>query len=110
MELVLKNLVESTLLKFRKPVRDEKQQLSDDIKDVKLRLDDAKSKGYNIINSPSIYKNMYGQLECLIQMIEGKPGAPTIEDAYKAFCITILGDRAIREHRVIPVTEEELYR
>lgn len=71
---------------------------------------DAKSKGYNIINSPSIYKNMYGQLECLIQMIEGKPGAPTIEDAYKAFCITILGDRAIREHRVIPVTEEELYR
>lgn len=44
MELVLKNLVETTLLKFRKPVRDEKQQLSDDIKDVKLRLEAARSR------------------------------------------------------------------
>lgn len=71
---------------------------------------DAESKSYHVINSPSVYKNMYGQLECLIKMIEGEAGSPTMEDAYKAFCLTILGDRAIREHRVIPVTEEELYR
>lgn len=71
---------------------------------------DNETKSYRVINSPSVYKNMYGQLECLIRMIEGKPGFPTMEDAYKAFCITILADRAIREHRVIPVTEEELYR
>ena len=71
---------------------------------------DAKTKSYHVINSPSVYKNMYGQLECLIRMIEGEPGSPTMEDAYKAFCLTILGDRAIRERRVIPVTEEELYR
>lgn len=71
---------------------------------------DNETKSYRVINSPSVYKNMYGQLECLIRMIEGEPGFPTMEDAYKAFCITILADRAIREHRVIPITEEELYR
>ena len=71
---------------------------------------DNETKSYRVINSPSVYKNMYGQLECLIRMIEGEPGFPTMEDAYKAFCITILADRAIREHRVIPITEEELFR
>ena len=71
---------------------------------------DNETKSYRVINSPSVYKNMYGQLECLIRMIEGEPGFPTMEDAYKAFCITILADRAIWEHRVIPVTEEELFR
>lgn len=65
---------------------------------------DAENKVYHTINSPSIYKNMWAQLECLIDMIEGRSeGSPTLEDAYKAFRIALRGWQALREGTVLPV-------
>ena len=64
MELVLKNLVETTLLKFRKPVRDEKQQLRDDIKDVKLRLDAARSR-FEFANDDADIESTIYEMESL---------------------------------------------
>ena len=50
---------------------------------------------------------MWGQLQCLIGMIEGKTeGSPTLEDAYRAFRIALLGWRACREGRELPVPEK----
>lgn len=63
---------------------------------------DAQTRTYHTINSPSIYKNMWGQMQCLIGMIEGREeGNPTMEDAYRAFQITLAGKKALEENRVI---------
>ena len=62
---------------------------------------------YRTINSPSVYKNMWQQLLCLIDMIEGKSdGSPTLEDAYRAFRIALLGWHACEQNTVLPVPEE----
>lgn len=66
----------------------------------------AETREYRTINSPSIYKNMWGQLQCLIGMIEnGDEGSPTMEDAYRAFRIALLGWQACQEGKVLPVPE-----
>lgn len=59
MEVILKNLVEATLLKFRKPVQDEKQILSENIKDVKMRLDAARSRFEFARNDAEIESTIY---------------------------------------------------
>ena len=65
---------------------------------------DAVNKVYHTINSPSVYKNMWAQLRCLIDMIEGRSeGSPTLDDAYKAFRIALIGWKALREGTVLPV-------
>lgn len=65
---------------------------------------DAVNKVYHTINSPSVYKNMWAQLQCLIDMIEGRSeGSPTLDDAYKAFQIALLGWKALREGTTLPV-------
>lgn len=59
---------------------------------------------YHTINIPSKYKNMWAQLLTLIEMVEtDREGSPTLDEAYEAFCIALLGDRAIRENRTISV-------
>ena len=66
---------------------------------------DAASKTYHTINSPSIYKNMWAQLQCLIDMIEGRSnGSPTLDDAYRAFQITLAGQEALEQNRVVDLT------
>lgn len=57
---------------------------------------------YQTINVPSVYKNMYGQLCCLIDMIERDvPAEPTIDEVYSAFCVALTAERAMREKRTI---------
>ncbi|MGI5893253.1 MAG: Gfo/Idh/MocA family protein [Candidatus Merdivicinus sp.] len=64
----------------------------------------AETKEYRTINSPSIYKNMWAQMQCLIDMIDGKSeGSPTLEDAYRAFRIVLLGWRAIQQGTMLQV-------
>ena len=59
---------------------------------------------YHTLNIPSKYKNMWAQLLTLIQMIETDgEGSPTLDEAYEAFCIALLGDKAIRENRALSV-------
>ena len=50
---------------------------------------------------------MYAQLQTLIEMIENDTeGSPTIEDAFKAFCIAMEADKRIREGMAnIPASE-----
>lgn len=64
MELALKTFVSTTIAKFRKPVRDEKQQLSDDIKDVKLRLDAARSR-FEFANDDADIESSIYEMESL---------------------------------------------
>ena len=68
---------------------------------------DAENKAYHIINNPSVYKNMWGQLSCLIGMIEGKEEPnPTLDEAYEAFRIVLAGTKALKENRVVSMSEE----
>ncbi len=52
---------------------------------------------YDTINLPSTYKDMYAQLETLINMIEtDAPGNPTIEDVWISFQTALAVDQAIK--------------
>ncbi len=68
---------------------------------------DGETGRYQIINNRSVYKNMWGQVAHLIRMIEDNvPADPTLEDAAKAMRIAFAGDCAIRENRVICLSEK----
>ena len=57
---------------------------------------------YQIINVPSVYKNMYGQLCHLIDMIERNvPADPTIDEVYSAFHVALTAEKAMREKRTM---------
>lgn len=61
---------------------------------------------YETINVKSIYKNMYGQIMCLINMIENNAEAmPSIDEVYKAFKVAIAADRAINIGTKVRVLE-----
>lgn len=55
---------------------------------------------YRPINLPSKYKNMWGQVRCLIDMIENDaPANPTIDEVFAAFKVALAADEAIRQGR-----------
>ena len=57
---------------------------------------------YTTINNPSKYKNMWGQLQTLIQMIEtGEEGNPSFDEAFEAFMIALIGNEAAKQNKVI---------
>lgn len=57
---------------------------------------------YKTINIDSQYKNMYGQIETLIDMVENdKPGSPTIDEVFEAFYATVKADEAIENRTII---------
>ena len=59
---------------------------------------------YETINNVSVYKNMYGQLMTLIDMIENDgDGDPTIDEVFSAFKAALTADKAIRENRILTV-------
>lgn len=63
-----------------------------------LEIYNDDTKDYSFINIQSQYKNMYKQLQTLIDMIENDTeGSPTIDDAFQAFCIALEADKKIRE-------------
>ncbi len=54
---------------------------------------------YKIVNCRSQYKNMWGQLQRLIDMIEKNvPAVPTIEEVFSALNITLTADKQIRDN------------
>lgn len=56
---------------------------------------------YRTLNIQSKYKDMYGQLCVLIDMIEqNTPANPNIDEVYSAFCVTMTAYKAIRENRI----------
>ncbi len=59
---------------------------------------------YRKINVNAAYKPMWEQLSALIDMIEGRPtAAPSFEELYSAFLVSMAADRAIREQRIVSV-------
>lgn len=65
---------------------------------------DGETGKYNIINNGSQYKDMYGQVSTLIDMIENDTeGNPTIDDVFSAFKIACLAQKAIEENKIIKI-------
>lgn len=57
---------------------------------------------YHTINNPSQYKNMWAQLQTLIDMIENDdPGNPSFDEAFEAFMIALIGNESAKEHKVM---------
>jgi len=57
---------------------------------------------YQTINLQSEYKDMYGQISALIDMIEkNTPANPTIEEVYSAFVVAMTADKAIQGNKII---------
>ena len=57
---------------------------------------------YRIINNDSCYKDMYGQICTLIDMIENNTeGNPTIESVFSAFRAACLAQEAIEKNTII---------
>ncbi|MCI8600065.1 MAG: Gfo/Idh/MocA family oxidoreductase [Oscillospiraceae bacterium] len=68
---------------------------------------DAKENIYHTINIRAKYKNMWGQLQGLIEMIENDTdGFPTIDDVFIAYRLALLGDQAIKERRFVDLRSD----
>lgn len=67
-----------------------------------ITLYDSESGEYKIINNDSQYKDMYGQVCTLIDMIENDfEGNPTIESVFSAFKTACLAQEAIEQNKII---------
>ncbi len=61
---------------------------------------------YEVQNLPTVYKNMYAQLEVLIDMIEnGSQGEPSIDDVWRAFLVANAAVEAIERREPISVAD-----
>lgn len=61
---------------------------------------------YETINVQSVYKNMYAQLETLIDMIEhDTPGSPTIDDVWRAFLVAQSAQQSLETGRPVAIPE-----
>ena len=69
-----------------------------------ITLYDGESGEYRIINNDSTYKDMYGQVCTLIDMIENNTeGNPTIDSVFSAFKTACLAQKAIEENKIIKI-------
>ena len=67
-----------------------------------ITLYNGESGEYRIINNDSQYKDMYGQVCTLIDMIENNTeGNPTIESVFSAFKTACLAQEAIEKNTII---------
>ena len=61
---------------------------------------------YEIVNVHTIYKNMYGQLKALIDMIENDtPGNPTIDEVWQAFRVAQAAQQSIETGAPVRIEE-----
>lgn len=57
---------------------------------------------YQTLNINSVYKNMYGQISSLIDMIENNAdGNPTIDEAWRAFYIALSAEQSIESGKTV---------
>ncbi len=64
---------------------------------------------YQTKNVPAKYKDMYAQLRSLVDMIEqDAPANPGMDDVFRAFRAAFLANAAIRENRILTISEEEM--
>lgn len=63
---------------------------------------------YQTRNVQSKYKDMYGQLRCLVDMIEqDTPAKPTMEEVFQAFRAALTAQEAIRTQTVLTLPQPE---
>ena len=68
-----------------------------------------KNNEYKTINIKSEYKNMWGQMQKLIEMIEENvPAVPTIDEVFSAFRVVMCADGEIRQKGFANIKESEL--
>ena len=61
---------------------------------------------YDIVNVQTKYKNMYGQLKYLIDMIENDtPGNPTIDDVWQAFRVAQAAQQSIETGKPVQIED-----
>ncbi|MBE6590754.1 MAG: Gfo/Idh/MocA family oxidoreductase [Ruminococcaceae bacterium] len=61
---------------------------------------------YESVNVKTEYKNMYAQLQTLIDMIENDTeGNPTIDEAWRAFAVALAADEAIKTNTTVDIDE-----
>ena len=61
---------------------------------------------YQTINVQTKYKNMYSQMETLIQMIEeNTPGTPTIDQVFSAFTVSLAANKAVEQNGTVHVKQ-----
>lgn len=61
---------------------------------------------YEIVNVHTIYKNMYGQLKALIDMIENDtPGNPTIDEVWRAFRVAQAAQESIETGKPVRIED-----
>ena len=61
---------------------------------------------YETVNVQTKYKDMYGQLESLIDMIENDtPGNPTIDDVWQAFLVAQAAQKSIESGETVRIEE-----
>lgn len=66
-----------------------------------IKVYDSSTNQYRIINLQSKYKNMWGQMQTLIDMIQhNAPANPTIDEVYSAFCVSVAADNAIKTNSI----------
>lgn len=64
---------------------------------------------YRAINVNAAYKPMWKQLSALIALIEGDSAeAPSFDELYSAFLVSIAADQAIKENRIVDVENRML--
>lgn len=69
-----------------------------------ITLYNSESGEYRIINNDSTYKDMYGQVCTLIDMVENNTeGNPTIESVFSAFKTAYLAQKAIETNTIIKI-------
>ena len=61
---------------------------------------------YETVNSQTKYKDMYGQLKALIDMIENDtPGNPTIDDVWQAFLVAQAAQKSIESGKTVRIED-----
>lgn len=68
-----------------------------------------KNNEYRTINVHAQYKNMWGQVQKLIEMMEtDAPAVPTMDEVFSAFCVVMSADQQIRAKGYTKMDECEL--
>lgn len=61
---------------------------------------------YETVNVHTVYKNMYGQLKALIDMIENDtPGNPTIDDVWRAFRVAQAAQESVETGKPVRIED-----
>ncbi len=84
------------------------QRIGDAEEGDRITVYNSKTGDYKIINTPAKYKDMYAQLETLINMIEtDAPANPDIDDVFRSFLVSLAAEKAISTGTTVSLSDYE---